>query len=126
MSISHGEDDDESADTPKTLSLDDDSSSQSSSGNKSLCSRPDMPISHILTIYFVEAMAFQFRMESRTRQCVSNMLSPSKWDLKRKRKYSGEFKRDEDDMLDLQHDRSIDSDLSGEDQELTMSRNHMV
>jgi hypothetical protein len=84
-----------------------------------------MPFSHILAIAFVEAMAFQFRMESRTRRGISYVFSPTKWNLKRKRKYSGDFKRDDSGMLDLQRqgsrDRSSGSDLSGEDRELLMS-----
>jgi glycosyltransferase involved in cell wall biosynthesis len=124
LSIMNGDSSEECPPTPKTLSLDDDSSSQSS-GTRSLCSRPDMPFSHILAIAFVEAMAFQFRMESRTRRGISYVFSPTKWNLKRKRKYSGDFKRDDSGMLDLQRqgsrDRSSGSDLSGEDRELLMS-----
>ena len=113
--------------TPLTLSWDDDESSSNSGGTsvkKPLCSR-DMPISHILAIAFVEAMAFQFRTESKTRKAVAYVLSPSKWNLKRKRKNSSDFLLDDSGRMELQRqvsrDRSNGSDFSAEDLELMMS-----
>jgi phosphatidylinositol alpha 1,6-mannosyltransferase len=129
LSIMTGTDDadDDSNGTPTTASLGDDelSSSGSSGSKKSFCSPPGMPMSHILAIGFVEALAFQFRMECRFRQCLSYMTSPSKWDLKRKRKDSGNFLLDDNGMLELQRresrERCTGSDLSVEDRELIMS-----
>ncbi|KAG7360596.1 group 1 glycosyl transferase [Nitzschia inconspicua] len=108
------------------VSLDDDQSSSSrSSSKKSLCSRPNLPISHLMAIGFVEAMAFQFRMECRIRKGLAYILSPSNWNLKRKRKNSGDFLLDDSGMLDLQRresrERSSGSDLSIEDRELIIS-----
>jgi phosphatidylinositol alpha 1,6-mannosyltransferase len=128
LSIMTGADDfdDDSNGTPSTTSFGDDELSSSSDCNKKLfCSRPEMPVSHLLAIGFVEALAFQFRMECRFRQCLSFMTSPSKWDLKRKRKDSGDFLLDDNEILELQrrgsHERFIGSDLSMEDRDHIIS-----
>lgn len=102
-----------------------DESSISSSNKKSLCSRSDLPISHIVTIAFVEVMAFQFRTECRIRNGLAYMASPTKWNLKRSRKDSADFLLDDVGMLNLQRreslERSSGSDLSAEDHDLMMT-----
>jgi hypothetical protein len=117
--------DDDSIATPATTTSlgDEESSSSSGRSKKFFCS--EMPVSHVLAIGFVEALAFQFRMECLFRQCFSYMTSPSKWNLKRKRKDSGDFLLDDNGMLELQRresrERCSGSDLSMEDRELIIS-----
>jgi hypothetical protein len=117
LSIMQGNDDLDD-DTQSTMSTSENEENGSTSGSKSSsCLASDVPISHMVAISFVKFMQFQFRMECKFRKCLSYMTSPSKWDLKRKRKNSGDFLLDDSFQLDLQRkdsrDRSVDScDLS--------------
>jgi len=125
LSIMQG-DDELDEDTQSTMSLSDgDDYSSSSSTRKKFCIQSELPLSHILAISFVEFMQFQFRMETRMRRGLSYMTSPSKWDLKRKRKDSGVFSLDTSNHLEIQHkdsrERSTGSDISVEDMELIMT-----
>ena len=90
------------------------------------CYQSDLPWSHLVTIMFVEFFLFQFRLECRIRKGLGYVISPSKWNLKRKRKNSSVLSYDDCD-LDLPKPHSVqrstsDSDVSVDDNlELMMS-----
>lgn len=81
-----------------------------------------LPVSHILAIGFVQFLMFQTRMENRLRTKVALMMSPSKWDMmKRKRKNSSGFLEDDCDTTSVLQRSSTGSDLSCEDFELIIN-----
>lgn len=87
-------------------------------------STESLPLSHVLTIGFVQCLMFQTRVENRVRKGVGYMMSPSNWNLKRKRKDSA-LTVDDLSTLDLQRkesrERSSGSDLSVEEIEVMMT-----
>lgn len=110
--------------TDSTNSESDDSYDSSSS--RRCFQSSDLPLSHKITIIVVELFLFQFRMECNIRKGLGYVVSPSKWNLKRKRKNSAELSYDVCDMdlerpYTIERDTSDNSDVSSDDVELLMS-----
>ena len=112
LSIMQGHDDVDD-DTQSTTSVSESDEVSSASSGKSLCYRSDLPISHILAIGFVKLMELECRLECRVHKCFSYVTSPSKWNLKRKRKNSSDFLLDDTFVLDLQRKESKDRSIDG-------------
>jgi hypothetical protein len=100
-------------DTQSTMSMSESDEASSSSSGKVFCYRSDLPISHMLAIGFVKLMELECRMECRLQKWCSYVTSPSKWNLKRKRKNSSDFLLDDSFLLDLQRKESKDRSIDG-------------
>jgi phosphatidylinositol alpha 1,6-mannosyltransferase len=105
-----------------------DSSTDNSSSRRCFQSSSDLPLSHKIAIVAVELFMLQFRMECQLRRSLGYVVSPSKWNLKRKRKNSAELSNDVVcDMMDLdrpyiiERDTSDSTDVSTDEMDLMMS-----